>query len=93
MRERLLSRGRYIHRRRRTRRRTQCRQSRIVLTRNGNLREGSNVLLHFGKVQRLHQHLRPLAIRTHGACHREEDDGNGNENTEHHTEGIEELRI
>ena len=44
-------------------------------------------------VQRVQQHLRPLAIGTHGACHREEDDGKGNENTEHHAEGIEKLVI
>jgi hypothetical protein len=57
------------------------------------LREGRNVFLHRCEVQGLQKHCGPLAVGTHGASDREENDGEGDEYTEDQTEGIEELGI
>ena len=58
--------------------RSQRRQRRIVLARNGILREGRDVFLHLRQMQRVQQHVRPLGVGTDGARHREQHDGEGN---------------
>jgi hypothetical protein len=44
-------------------------------------------------MQRFRQDRRPLTIGADGARYREQHDGKGDEDTEHHAEGIEELGI
>jgi len=91
--KRQLSGGRHGNGRRCARGRAQCRQGRIVFPRDGNLRERRNVLLHTRKMQRLQEHRLSLAIGSHRARYRKQHDGKGDEQTQHHAEGIEELGI
>ena len=91
--KRQLSGRRHGNGRRRARGRAQRRQGRIVFSRDGNLRERRNVLLDTGQMQRLQKHCCALAIGPHRARYREQHDGEGDEQTQHHAEGIEELGI
>ena len=75
------------------RRRRHNGQRRIILARDGDLRERRDVLLHFFEVQRVQQHVFRLSIRADRARDTEQNDRENDEDTQHHTEGIEEVRI
>ena len=88
----LLARGRHI-RSRPGRRRSHDGQRRVVLTRDGDMREGRDVLLHLFQVQRVQQHPFALGIGADRARNAEQNDREQDEDAQHHTEGIEEVSI
>jgi hypothetical protein len=57
------------------------------------MREWRDVLLDVFEVHRVHQHLFLLSILADGARDTEQDDGEKDQDAQHQTKGIEEVRI
>ena len=84
---------RHVSSRRRARWGAQCRQGRVVFTRNGNVRNWLDVFMNIRQAQGLLQHSLALVRFPDRARKCKQDNGKSGEQTDYHAKGIEKLCI